>query len=239
MLQVIRFLVVISIVLSLLPVPAITAQPSFRQQPATPSSIAPDALASPAPAAASTASAIASGLNNFVSVLNQLSSLEQLGVPLPLTNTSPAAEDALRLASVFSDSLRSQLGGFVSSSLSELRDAIDSADGVYPNPGGVNIVFSNVVAQPNGGNSNLIDVSFTVSATRSVATPVAFGGSSLSLHGGSLSAALALSTTFQFQYDTTQSDPTLALYLTNAPTLDVGTRAGGAISGFTGQLGFT
>jgi Ca2+-binding RTX toxin-like protein len=239
MLRAVRFLVVISMVLSLLPIPATTARSAVWQPPAS-DSPAPRSVAPAAPVApTSTASEIANGLNNFVGVLNQLSTLEQLGLPLPLTSIGPAAEDALRLANVFSDSLRSQLGSFVSSSLSDLRDAIDNADGVYPNPGGVSIVFSNVVVQANGGDSNLIDVSFAVSATRSIATPIAFEGSSLSLNGGSLSAGLGLSTTFQFQYDTTQADPTLAFYLTSAPTLDVSTRASGAIGGFTGQLGFT
>ena len=236
MLRFIRLLVVISMVLSFIPVSRTTA--------ALPTSdpSQPLALRLPLPhqtKAPASASPIADGLSNFVGVLNQLGSLEQIGMPLPLTGVGPAADDALRLATVFSDSLRSQLDSLASSALSDLQNAIDNADGYFPSPNGVHVVFSNVSVLTDAVNSDLINVDFTVNATRDLATPISFEGSELQLHGGSLTATLDLSSTFKFQYDTTQADPALALYLVNTPTLAIDTSASGDIGSFIGQLGFT
>jgi hypothetical protein len=90
MLRFFHILVVLSLVLSYIP---------LQPVPSIPSDALPDPVHHTLPAdvpgsrvqpllkqSASLASPIADGLNNFVGVLNQLGSLDQLGLPLPLTN---------------------------------------------------------------------------------------------------------------------------------------------------------
>ena len=72
------------------------------------------------------ADAIAGDLQDFAERLGDLGFFEELGNPLPMTTSSPSAEEALRLDVLFEESLKASLAaGFPYSDLDELANAIE------------------------------------------------------------------------------------------------------------------
>ncbi|HEX6290153.1 MAG TPA: calcium-binding protein [Herpetosiphonaceae bacterium] len=191
------------------------------------------------------ANRIADGLRSFSILLDTFGGFEELGTAIPLTDVSPGGEKALRLNNLFKDSLRQALDRVSSyENLTELRDAIDAADGTY---GGVFVTFDAVKVERNAQYSQLIDVGFTVAAKRTVTLPLAFSEGAVNLSGGGIAADLTLATTLNFQLNTGSTDPALdglAFYLQGTPRLDVhvdakGTGGGTTIGTLNAQLGFT
>ncbi len=199
------------------------------------------------------ANAIAQALTSVSEKLDTLEGFEELGAALPLGELVPGADNALRLGTLFEESLKATLGEITDYlSLEELAGKIDAADGLYPDPGGVQVYFSGpqpgdgdaVVVEPNAGNANLIDVLFEVSATRVVAMPLAFRTDVVNLDGGGLSTNLSLSTVLRFQLDTTNiANLQLAFYLVDdapsaPPAISIAASANGTIGTITSVLGF-
>lgn len=197
-------------------------------------------------AADQNANRIAEGLTTFAVLADTVGTIEQLSDALPLTAVSPASEQGLRLKTLFQDSLTRALQTVSSyESLAELRDTIDAADGSY---GGVTVSFDNVVVQPSAADSRLIDLSFGVTARRAATLPLAFAEGDVRLSGGGIATELLLSTTLDFQLNTTLTDPAEALqafYLKGEPTIAVGINARGTggsgttIGTINALLGFT
>ncbi|HEY0606628.1 MAG TPA: calcium-binding protein, partial [Herpetosiphonaceae bacterium] len=192
------------------------------------------------------ANRIADGLRSFSALIDTFGTFEELGESIPLTTISPGGAEGLRLNDLFKDSLGQALDSISSyENLAELRDTIDAADGTY---GGVFISFDQVKVEGNAQYSELIDVSFQVSAKRNVTLPLAFSEGKVSLTGGGIAAELALDTTLNFQLNTSTTDPlleNLAFYMQGTPKINVHVNAQGAggsgttIGTLNAQLGFT
>jgi len=160
---------------------------------------------------------------------------EELGEAMPLTTLAPGGPDALRLGSLFSAAF---------AGLSTVHDDLDALalaiDGLDDNYGGVDVTFSSVTVAPNA-NPDLIDVGFTIAASRVVTPVVVFSdGGAVNLNGGGLPVNLGLASTLNFQLDKTKlpATPELAFYVAGEPTLDVTLAASGPVLGFNSRLGF-
>ena len=186
--------------------------------------------AAPVYAADLNAEAIATGLRDFGLRLNDIGSFGALSEALPLTNLSPSADEVLRLHRLFGDTLTAGLAPSYTS-LAALASAIDGLDGIY---GGVAVAFESVTVAVNGTNSDLIDVGFSVTATRAVTLPISFSDSAVSLNGGGIPLNLQLNTSLNFQLDKTKvvSEPALAFYLVGEPTISLSAQAGGPVGTF-------
>src|SRR3990172_4098297 len=187
-----------------------------------------------AQAADANAEQIALGLKDFGLRLNELGAFEELGEAIPLTALSPGANEALRLGNLFG----AAFGGLTTAhdDLDALAGAIDSLGG---DVGGVDFGFSSVSVTPNT-NPDLIDVTFTVTATRVVTPSVVFSNESVNLNGGGLPIHLGLASTLAFQLDKTQlpANPTLAFYVVGEPAIDLTLDASGSILAFNSRVGF-
>jgi len=211
------------------------------------------------------ATAVAEGLKDFSARIGGLGSFEEFQDPVFFTLTGPGDENALRLDTLFWESLGNNLAASYPDLASLLTD-IDGFDGDY---GGVAVAFSNVTGQTDG---NLTTVSFDMNAARTASLPVAYasqpvedpdsatpgpcddlednGGdgmadgedpdcSVLVLSGGGITTTLGLTASLEFQLDSDQAVPSLAFGLVGEPVADVMVSAAGGISGFEGRFGFT
>jgi Ca2+-binding RTX toxin-like protein len=161
--------------------------------------------------------AIVDGLKGLATVLDGLGAFEELGDTIPLTALSPSDNDALNLDELF-DGVDGVFSGLSSSSVSGLKGAIEGRGGDYD---GVTVTFDSVSVTDVDG---FVDLSFTMSASRSITPQIAFSQDSVNLAGGELPIELGLSTTLAFQLDKnkvdTIPDPT-AFYLVEEPTINV------------------
>ena len=177
---------------------------------------------------------IALGLKNFALTLDSLGAFEELGQAMPLTALPVGSDSALRLTSLFN----SVFTGLSTShaNLSDLASAIDALDGDY---GGVALTLNSVTVAPNS-DPDLIDVEFTLTASRVVTPAIAFSSGSINLNGGGIPFQLGLSSTLNFQLDKTQlpDNPGLAFYLVGEPTLNLTLDASGPVLGFNSRVGF-
>ena len=184
------------------------------------------------------ADAIVDGLKSFAGVLDGLGGFEELGETIPFTALDPSDKDALNLGSLFGD----VFSGLSTSNLDNLADDIASLGGDYYSD--LTVTFSSINVSDG---DEFVDVSFNMTATRSITVPVAFSQNSTNLTGGEIPIDLTLSTTLEFQLDKDKlceagSDTylkSLAFYLVGEPTIDVGINANATIAGFPDQLGFT
>ncbi|HYF65360.1 MAG TPA: hypothetical protein VD886_21205, partial [Herpetosiphonaceae bacterium] len=110
--------------------------------------------------------AIASGLQSIGSRIGLLTGFDDIGAALPLSSLSLDGADALDLANLLPASLGSALGALPSpATYADLQNAIAGASGTY---GGIAVTFDDVLVSQNGG---LVDVQFSLSATRTVSAP--------------------------------------------------------------------
>ena len=179
--------------------------------------------------------AIAGGIQNYATtVLNSLGNFEELGQAVPLTALSPSGEDALNLDRLMGELFkRSCPRTYVSDDA--LRTALESLSTVDPD--GVAVTVSGASVTRSG---NFIDVSFTLAAARVVKVPLAFAQDPVALAGSDLTIKFSLTTAPSFRFDTTQTTPELALYLTSPPAVNVKMETEGELSmpPFKSLLGF-
>lgn len=189
---------------------------------------------------ANDADEIAAGLQNFANRLDDLASFGVLDDALPLTGLSPAAEEGLHLADLFSSTLGANLTGPFTD-LAALAQAIQNASDTDFLGLGLSIAFENVSVVTDASDSSLINVSFDVSVLRNVSFPISFidENNPIKFNGGGLPLDLALDTTFQLQFDKNQTDPDLSFYLTTPPSLSISiVNASVDLSGFNDLVGF-
>ena len=178
--------------------------------------------------------AIAGGIQNYATtVLNSLGNFKELGQAVPLTALSPRGEDALNLDHLMGEVFKRLPQDYVSDAA--LRTALESLSTVDPD--GVAVTVSGASVTRSG---NFIDVSFALAATREVKVPLAFAQDPLALAGSDLTIKFSLTTAPRFRFDTTQTTPELALYLTSPPAVNVKMETEGELSipSFKSLLGF-
>ena len=182
---------------------------------------------------------IAKGLKSFVLTLDGMGVSETLEGAIPLTAVNPT--ELLSLNDLFSQTLGTAIGGLTPddvpdyATIADLINTIETADTTYND---VTISFDNVQIGINGGNNDLIDVTFDVVASRAVSVPVTMLLPEVALlEGGDLPLNLSLDATFNFQFDTLEGVPVMAFYMTDEPTIHVHTDTTTTLAPFAAQLG--
>ena len=177
------------------------------------------------------------GLQEASTFFDSLSAFEVLNIPIPLTEIAPGAPNALRLGTLWTESLSNTLATLsAGASYADLREAIADASGTY---GGVVVSFADVTVAPNAGNAAWLEVGFDLTAQRTANLPFSFSDGVLDLQGSNLSVNLQLFTSLTFRLDTTQANSVLAWSIVGEPTVSIDALAGATLGSFSSELGFT
>ncbi len=176
---------------------------------------------------------LVSGLKNFGSQLSAkgLSHFKELGQALPLAALAPGGADGLALDSVFVSLFDTLSASYLT--YDDLRSALEALDGEIA---GVTVAVGDVAVSRTG---DIVQMSLTIAAVRSISPPLSFAQPPLDLDGGSLPILLTATLPLVFELNTQATNPDLAFYLVGEPALRLSVSADASIGDFDSLLGLT
>ncbi len=195
-------------------------------------------LTAPTRAADPNIETIAEQLQSVADRLDELADFDKLGTNIPFTSINPS--DALELANLFKESLRTAMDNVRQDTCENFRADLGNADTMV---NGVDIKFENVTPCTNFPN----EFGFNVIATKEITTSLGVSDTSrgIDLSGGDLSVRVTLETRLDFRLDTSagaDADERFALVTkpltTEDPSINVNLHATRATD-FSGVLGIT
>ena len=176
---------------------------------------------------------IAAHLENLALRLDDLVTVDPLSEPLPLTEISLSSDAALRLGSLFRESLGAAVAGAASDT--SLAQLISMIDGIDADLGGVHVTYDDVSGAIAG---DTVSLSFSVSAVHSTTTAMVVPQPTGDLVGGELSMTFTLSSTFEFEFDSSNPDPAFNFGIVDEPVIELRASASGTIPVFRSAIGF-